>query len=425
MRARILWIGLLAAVLLSGCAEKQEARMSAPPVQTTVPVTAEPAAETTQVTEVPTELPTEPELPAQPVEEGFRYLSEGADRTALLTDSDYSTRITLQPGQTLRIESETAFAGLYIEWETQPGACSLSWEGGRIDQEAVFLHAYVRIPEAVSIAELTVEETGEICNIRLFTQGSTPDSVQAWLPPCEKADILVFPTHSDDDVLFFGPLIAYYAIEAGCTVQTAFLADHWYEPVRNHERLNGLWEMGVRHYPVLGTVRDYNAGSLEKSMQFHWQEDILGWQVEQLRRFRPLVAVGHDLNGEYGHSQHQLNAHYLTQAVEAAGDASQYPESLDRYGSWDTPKLYLHLYRENTLTLDVNTPLTKDPQGRTAFEIAQDAYLCHESQQQYYFQVLQGDVHPTADCRKFGLYRSLVGKDTGWDLMENVWRVRS
>ena len=40
-----------------------------------------------------------------------------------------------------------------------------------------------------------------------------------------------------------------------------------------------------------------------------------------LRRFKPLVAVGHDREGEYGHGAHQLNALSLEQAVVRAADA--------------------------------------------------------------------------------------------------------
>ena len=97
------------------------------------------------------------------------------------------------------------------------------------------------------------------------------------------------------------------------------------------------------------------------------------------------------------------------------------PESAEKYGLWDTPKLYLHLYEENILVFDVNTVLTNDPEGRTPFEVAQDAYKCHVSQQQYYFAVTQ-DPYSVLNCTHFGLYRTLVGYDSGSDMMENTAR---
>lgn len=76
---------------------------------------------------------------------------------------------------------------------------------------------------------------------------------------------------------------------------------------RGHERLNGLWEMGIRHYPILGTMEDSGTHSMETVANLHKKDDLKGWQVTQIRRFQPLVVVGHDLDGEYGNGQHKLN----------------------------------------------------------------------------------------------------------------------
>lgn len=392
--------------------------------QTTVPETTV-APETTAAPETaPTTCPTEaPEPPAEQIMEGVGIYLAGKNYADVLSDEMRWSKLFFRTDQTIRIESEQPFSALYLIWETLPGAYTVQWDGGtQTCGGEGFLHDYVLLPEAVTAAELTVQEEGrwELCDLSLFTAGDPPQTVQTWLPPCEDADILVFPTHSDDDTLFFGPLISLYAIERGARIQTAFMVSHSNEYARDHERLDGLWELGVRHYPVVGDVRD----SLTENGANTDPEHILAWQVEQIRRFRPLVAVGHDLNGEYGHVQHKQNAYYLTQAVEAAGDSEAYTDSAQRYGAWDTPKLYLHLYEEGTLLLDVNTPLSNDPLGRTPFEIAESAYQKHVSQQQYYFQVMQDGSH--MDCRIFGLYRTLVGEDQSGDLLEHInmenWR---
>lgn len=420
MRHRFLLMAGMLALCLGACAEKTDE-----PVQTIVPETTMAFAETAaQPQTEPAEIP-EVMLPqADQIAEGHLIL-DGADRWAALTDGNYATKVTLKPGEPMILESGQKIGGIYLQWDAPPGEYRLEWEGGiLICGKENFLHEYVLLPQSVEWMELSSDRGASVCEVKLFTEGTPPDTVQHWLPPCEQADVLVFPTHSDDDALFFGALIAQCAIEQELTVQTAFMVDHWYEPVRNHERLNGLWELGVRHYPVLGTARDYNAPSLTHAENYHRADDILGWQVAQLRRFRPLVAVGHDWNGEYGHKQHILSARYLTQAVELAAREDQYPESLLEYGLWDTPKLYLHLYEENPLVLQANTPLGKDEQGRTAFMIAQDAYAHHKSQHQYYFQVRQGAEYPQEDCTRFGLFRSLVGTDTGGDLMEHTQNIR-
>ena len=418
-----LWVLLAAA----GCSRAAEPVPTAAqptfPAEETQPMT-EPVPETT----VPETIPEEPEPVAEYIAEGVAVMLDGRDITGKLSDDAYYTMHSIKSTQSLTVESEVPFGALYIKWETHPGPFSLTWEDGSMDCGAEgFLHDYIRLPEEVTSVAFTFAEESScsVCEMGAYTAGTAPEGVQDWQAPCEQADILVFPTHSDDDVLFFGAVMSYYAVEAELTVQTAFMAEHWYEPVRNHERLDGLWTLGIRHYPILGTAWDYFSRSLEETKIYHRNDPILDWQVEQIRRFQPLVILGHDLEGEYGHGQHRLNAYFLVQAVEAAADPAQFPESAQNYGTWDAPKLYLHLYEENGIVFDVNTPLEKDPAGRTPFEIAEDAYQCHRSQLQYYFKVTQDENSPL-DCSRFGLYRTLVGYDTGADLMENVdadaWR---
>ena len=412
---------------LTGCTPQQEApaETQIPVIEETLPLSTEtfpetvpPETEAEEVTEP------EPEPVAERIEMGLRITLGTSDITGQLTGTGYRQAADIRPDQTLTVESEEAFSALYIEWDSHPGQFTLKWEGGSlVCGEEGFLHDYIRLPEPVTSLTFGFAEEGKhrICRLGAYTYGLAPEGVQDWRMPCETADILVFPTHADDDTLFFGAVISYYAIEKGLIVQTAFLTDHYYEPFRNHERLDGLWEMGVRHYPVLTKARDYSTKSLNEAASFHRNDGLLAWQVEQIRRFKPLVILGHDIGGEYGHGQHKLNTHYLIQAVELAADEAQFPESAQQYGLWDTPKLYLHLYDENRITFDVNTPMAQDPAGRTPFVVAQDAYRRHVSQQHYSFAVSQ---YPgtAMDCTHFGLYRTLVGYDTGNDLMEHTTR---
>lgn len=293
-----------------------------------------------------------------------------------------------------------------------------------------YLHAWIRLPEEVTT--LTIQGDAEdglyaISELQLYTRGSAPEGVQDWLPPLETADILAFVTHSDDDALYFGCALSYYAIERELDVQTAFLVEH---PIvaRSHERLDGLWEMGIRHYPVVAGFQDYRCTTLESAEEFHreQQEDVLSWQVEQIRRFRPLVILGHDLQGEYGHGQHRLNAYCLTQAVELAAQETACADSAQRYGVWDAPKLYLHMYEENQILLDVDTPLTKDSRGRSSYEIARAAFWKHYSQQNIGLAVSRVSDERRSDCRCFGLCRSLVEDAGQTDMMAGIdpsqWR---
>lgn len=211
----------------------------------------------------------------------------------------------------------------------------------------------------------------------------------------------------------------YYAGELGLKVQVAYLTNHKFtEKHRVHEILDGLWTVGVRAYPVFSDFPDVYAGSLEEAERIYEKEAVAAWQVETIRRFRPSVIVGHDFDGEYGHGAHMLNARMLAKAVPAAADAAQYPESAAEYGVWDTPKLYIHLYEENTLYLDWENLKLSAFGGRTALEMAREGYRCHLSQQHWSFAVRTDGY---GDCRCFGLYRSTVGADVQKnDLFENI-----
>lgn len=353
----------------------------------------------------------------------FVYL-EGENKSAFLIDGDHTTKLSFSGTQTLSVKAKNPFSNLYIQWDDAPGNYTLTYLGNKLQCGSEgFIHDYIQLPEAVTEVLITFESTKSktLCDVELFTQGSLPKGVQDWKQPCDKADILVFPTHSDDDVYFFGPLIAYYAIERELTVQTAFMVEHA-DVTRRHERLNGLWEMGVRHYPILFDAPDRAIGTLSSGLRYYQDYDIYGWQIEQIRRFKPLVVVGHDLDGEYGNMGHKVNAHYLVQAVPDAADPAKHTASARKYGTWNTPKLYIHLYELNDWKFDVNTPMVNDPQGRSPIQVADVALDCHVTQGGIHSSVGQSEYNVIWSSRPFGLYRTLVGYDTRADVMENIDR---
>ena len=269
----------------------------------------------------------------------------------------------------------------------------------------------------------------------MFTQGQVPQWVQQWQSPVENgADLVLFSTHADDEQLFFAGVLPYYAGERGDRVQVVYMTNHRNLPkegyLRGHEALDGLWAVGVRNYPVFGEFADYFCKGKQGAIEVYRYmgvepEEILGYVVEQLRRFKPLVAVGHDLNGEYGHGAHMLYADLLTQAVELATNPESYPESAQNYGTWDTPKVYLHLYEENQITMDWDRPLEHFG-GMTAFEVTKNkGFPCHVSQAQDFAWYMSG-IDRAADIQKYspclyGLYRTTVGPDQEQnDFFENL-----
>ena len=269
-----------------------------------------------------------------------------------------------------------------------------------------------------------------IRDIYAYSDGYLPGSVQTWsrLDERDGADILLFSTHYDDELLFFGGLIPYYATVRGLRVQVAYMTSNYLTDFSNyrfrpHEALNGLWVSGTHFYPVTNEVPDIECYSYENAVEHYGEDQFTAFQVEQIRRFKPLVVVTQDENGEYGHGAHILTALSVERAVVAAADPAQFPESAERYGVWNTPKTYLHLYGDPDEYTWLNYEIIAPELGwRSPFQVAQQAYLQHATQQQWVGFYVYSYDHPH-DSHRFGLYRSLVGPDARKnDLMENVSR---
>jgi LmbE family N-acetylglucosaminyl deacetylase len=211
-------------------------------------------------------------------------------------------------------------------------------------------------------------------------------------------------------------------------------------PARNDERLSGLRAVGIRNLPIVASFPDlyfetlYDAFSVYSNIGFT-EEDFIDFYVENIRRFKPLVAVGHDAGGEYGHGGHMLCAYALTKAVSLAADPAYHPESALKYGVWDTPKTYLHLYGEREIMIKIDEPLEYFD-GKTAFQASQYGFSFHKSQHwTYFFTWLNGSAQApiisssqikSYNPSKYGLYRTTVGDDSAdaMDFFQNVTLAR-
>ncbi len=348
-------------------------------------------------------------------------LSNNGKKSAL-TDTSHYTVVEFKEGDTITIKAKdgTPLNGIYITWDSIPKPWNLTTDTGELSCGADgFLHEYVSLDTPSAYVVIQIPEGGmRISGIRIFGEGELPADVQLWEPACEKADIMVVAAHSDDDPLFFSGAIINYAHQESTNVQVVYMTEFWStSKVREHEKLDGLWEMGVHNYPVCGNFYDHYSKTLEKAYSQYDYDAMVEFLVSELRRCRPQVVVAHDIHGEYGHGYHMLSSKACIDAVDSAGYAAKCPESAAAYGVWETPKLYLHLYKENAINIDMHIPLENDYAGRTALEIAKDSYKKHVSQQWTSFRV--SDTYEYS-CSSYGLYRTLVGIDTEDDILCNI-----
>lgn len=378
---------------------------------------------------------------------------EGFSKPNSLSDANRNTYTRCEEEGVITISNSEGIHGIYIEFDRLPQEWVLTDPQTGVSITCgtySFLHEYVNVTELFDAVPtklvMTFAADTTVADIYVFSDEEIPEWVQIWEPPCDEADLLLLSSHSDDEQLFFAGVLPYYAGERGLKVQVAYVVQHFEangvkDHQRPHEQLDGLWTVGVRNYPIMSDFPDLYAKSKDRDEAFQQAEsvyasvgvtydDFISYVTECLRRFKPLVVVSHDLNGEYGHGTHVLCASALTEAITYAADESKYTDSALKYGTWNVEKLYLHLYEENQIQMDFDVPL-ESFDGKTAFEVTQDGFACHKSQHwTWFYKWIYGtdenpitkavDIRTYSPCL-YGLYYTSVGNDVvGGDFFENI-----
>lgn len=338
----------------------------------------------------------------------------------LLLDGDLATYWS---GDVLEITlpEDAACHALYLSFfDTPPSlVVSVQAEGSwqRVcAQPQPYYNACVKLEEGATKLRLENArgESFSISEIHLFGEGELPAWVQQWQPFTGKADLMVLAAHPDDELLFMGGTIPYYAGERGKKVIVVYMTFPR-QKERYNELLDGLWHCGVREYPQLSPFRDVVTRDADAFVESLGGETVvMGYIVEMLRKYQPDVVVTHDRNGEYGHAAHIVASRLMREGVPLAADASYQPA---KGQPWQVKKLYLHLHKENKLKMDWNKPLTAFG-GKDGLTVATEAFKFHVS------QVKSGTVMEDGllyDNSIFGLWYSAVGEDVEKnDFFENI-----
>lgn len=324
--------------------------------------------------------------------------------------SAYAKELTAQTSGkgsriTVTAKDGSPIGAIYVKWNKPVTPYTLITDTEELScGEFGFLHEFIALdnPSTSVTFSLPEENPMGIYQIRLFTDNEVPSDVQIWGPPCERPDILLISSHADDEILFMGGIIPSY-VPQGARVQVAYMTEFWSTtPVREHEKLDGLWVDGLRTYPICGNFKDVYCDNFEDAKKKYSLDDMTAFVVDCIDSLEPQIVVTHDFNGEYGHGFHMLTAKAVEQALEQA--------------SYDVPKAYFHLYSENKIHMDLHVPIDSLG-GKTALEIAKDAYLQHKSQQWCWFYVSDTYKYSVAD---FGLYKTTVGVDENNSMLDHL-----
>ena len=314
---------------------------------------------------------------------------------------------------------------IYIQWATMPLPLNIQVpdESGAwvtvADCDGDFFAQYIPIP-ALSDFRIECRDNPKtplhIREIKVLTPGTPPDTVQLWQKPGDKVDMMLIAGHPDDEILWFGGLLPYYGGELHKNILVITASMNW--SVRRLELLDCLWACGVRTHPIHCMLEDFNTTDMDQVLQ-RWggKDAMLELFTGYFRRYRPDVVMLHDVHGEYGHGIHRTVSWLGRECAALAADPAAFPDQAAQYGTWDIPKIYIHLYPENTLRMDWNRPLSAFG-GKTAQEVATEALSFHKTQTD------RGWIMPEdaeLDNALFGLYRSLVGPDLlKNDFFENI-----
>lgn len=326
------------------------------------------------------------------------------DYNKIITNTAYNQKTDLKAGTTIDFTSDKEVASIYVVWYTAPSA----WQLGDKTIDDGFLHEYVKLDTPSKTFSITVKSDQAMCYIKAFADGEEPKDLQKWQKLQDEVDVLAFAAHADDESLFLGGAIVdiianHPDMNVGLAVMTNHLAT---EKHREHERLDAMWTLGLRNYPIVGDVKDAYSTDLESGLKTCNYDEVLDTFKGYITKYKPQVVITQDFDGEYGHGQHIV----MTKAVAEAVD------SLAESNTFDVKKTYIHLYKENAMELNLQVPLDSFG-GMTALDVAKEAYKKHASQQWCWFYVSDDYKY---SCDEFGLYRTSVGLDTGKDMMENI-----
>ena len=353
-----------------------------------------------------------------------------------ITDGKYTTfwESSSRKEPWVVISSDKPIYGLYLCFQKMPDSYVIQKESGddwvtvAEGGEPRFHHAFFELDGLKKIRILSTMDKKNIMGfneIYAFGQGEIPNWVQRWQEQSDQSDILFLATHPDDDVLFLGSAITWYASELRKDIRVAYLTIS--NTTRRSEALNGLWALGVRVYPEFGPFSDKYSRPSKIEQEYKdmgGQDKVLSWMTELFRKTKPSVVVTQDLKGEYGHPQHEMMVDAVIKCWDKTADETAFPESAGMYGVWEIQKLYLHLYGDEAESTAFNwdVPMTS-MDGRTANEVAEDAFKFHVTQAgkgnkfngvRVPFSVAEYGVKRYPNNR-FGLYESRVGKDAGHD----------
>lgn len=346
----------------------------------------------------------------------------GHPNTKEILDTQLNETIAFAPYETLRLSWPNASqhpAYLCMQWGEQPEHVRLRQtdKDGKILTDGYAESVYDAIipleDNAAGVTIIAGPAGMDIARLALYGKGTLPAPFFPWQDTPKGMDYLLIATHPDDDVLFMGGVIPTYGAEKGYVGTVAYAVS----PTRKrvNEAHLGAWEMGTVYRPLFLGFQDINPRVKDYYPNRFDREAVTLAVVRLLREYKPLVVFTQDTKGEYGHWQHIILSASVIEASRLCADPTYDAISCEQFGTWEVKKCYVHKYEENPFVMDIRTPLSSRG-GRTALQVAQDAFKLHGSQQSGR-HVVQSETDRDA-MNRFGMAYGTV--DVGNDVFDNI-----
>lgn len=314
--------------------------------------------------------------------------------------------VEFNPGEYMQLTWKEGVSAhmLCLQWIRLPIDATIRFfgaDGVILSEQPVspFYDTVNEIPsEALSLQLIAGNSGMTLGHVQVFSEGRLPEPFFFWQPTPDNLDYLLVATHPDDDTLFLGAVIPILGAEQGHTGTVAFMTASKRERISEAER--GVWTMGSPYYPIFLGFPDIPQTERKDGEKQFQTDTLVAALVKLFRKHKPLVVFTQDAKGEYGHWQHMRVSAAVVEASKRCADPSYDPSSADEYGVWEVKKCYVHLYKDNPLIFDIDTPLAS-MDGKTAFQIAKEAFAKHESQQSGRHHV--NGVNENFSIAKFGM----------------------